>query len=117
MLHQLLPFNDGYFAVVTMLAVIEHLNPSALTALFREINRTLQQNGILIITTPAAWSDRLLHLMAKLNLVSEDEINEHVFAYTLPLIGWYFGQAGFEMRKIRFGYFETFLNMWATAEK
>jgi hypothetical protein len=46
-----------------------------------------------------------------------EEIREHVYAYTQPLLGWYFGKAGFEMAKVRFGYFECMLNMWATAER
>jgi hypothetical protein len=69
------------------------------------------------MTTPAAWSDGLLHTLARVGLVSAEEINEHVYAYTLPTIGWYFGQAGFGMHKLQFGYFEFMLNMWATAEK
>lgn len=112
-----LPFQDGFFSVVTLLAVIEHLDPEGVVALFREGRRVLAAEGLVILTTPAAWSDRLLRLMAKLNLVSEEEIREHVYAYTLPLIGWYFGTAGFAMRRLRFGYFEFGLNMWATAAK
>jgi hypothetical protein len=49
--------------------------------------------------------------------VSKEEIDEHVFAYTLPLIGWYFGAAGFEMVNLRFGYFELGMNLWATATR
>ncbi len=112
-----LPFDDSYFSAVTMLAVIEHLSPSTLVLLFEEIHRTLQPNGTLIITTPAAWSDGLLRLMAGINLVSPEEINEHVFVYTLPLLGWYFGKAGFELQKVKFGYFEFHLNLWATATR
>ena len=112
-----LPFDDNYFNIVTMLAVVEHLDPNSMAILFREIYRVLRPGGRVIMTTPAAWSDGLLHWMARLRLVSEEEINEHAYAYTLPLVGWYFGQAGFEMRKVKFGYFEFILNMWATAEK
>jgi len=112
-----LPFDDHYFNIVTLLAVVEHLNPDSMAVLFREIFRVLQPGGKVIMTTPAAWSDGLLHTMAHLHLVSAEEIDEHAYAYTLPLIGWYFGQAGFEMRKVKFGYFEFMLNMWATAEK
>jgi hypothetical protein len=72
---------------------------------------------VIIMTTPAAWSDGLLHMLARLGLVSSEEINEHAFAYTLPLLGWYFGQAGFGMQKVKFGYFESMLNMWAVAIK
>ena len=112
-----LPFEDNYFSVLTMLAVVEHLNPTSLVSLFKEAYRTLKPGGIIIITTPSAWSDGLLHFMARVRLVSPEEINEHVYAYTLPLLGWYFGRGGFDMTKLRFGYFEMRLNMWATARK
>ncbi len=112
-----LPFNDDYFDAVTLLAVVEHLNPDSMALLFQECCRVLRREGMVILTTPAAWSDGLLKFMARVNLVSAEEIHEHAFAYTLPLLGWHFGQAGFEMRKVKFGYFELGLNMWATAQK
>jgi SAM-dependent methyltransferase len=112
-----LPFDDCFFAVTTMLAVVEHLDPGSLVSLMREVRRVLQPGGFVIVTTPAAWSAPLLRWMARMGLVSAEEINEHVYAYTLPLLGWYFGKAGFEMNKLRFGYFELMLNMWATAER
>ena len=110
-----LPFRDEFFSVITMLAVIEHLDPNSLEKLLKEAFRTLSSGGVLILTTPAAWSDGILRWMARLNLVSAEEIDEHAFAYTLPLIGWYFGKTGFEMRKVKFGYFEWMLNLWAVA--
>ena len=112
-----LPFNSAYFDVVTLLAVVEHLNPDSMALLFQEACRVLKPGGAVILTTPAAWSDGLLRFMARLRLVSAEEIHEHAFAYTLPLLGWHFGQAGFAMSKVRFGYFEFMLNMWATARK
>ncbi len=110
-----LPFEDDFFHVITMLAVVEHLNPPSMAALFCETRRVLKPGGIVVLTTPAAWSDGLLRGMARLGLVSAEEIDEHAYAYTLPLLGWYFGQAGFSMDKVKFGYFEFMLNMWATA--
>ena len=112
-----LPFEDEYFSAITMLAVVEHLNPSSLMILFKDIFRTLEPCGNLIITTPAAWSDGLLRLFARMRLVSQEEIDEHVFVYTLPLLGWYFGKAGFELGKVNFGYFELHLNLWASATR
>jgi SAM-dependent methyltransferase len=112
-----LPYDDGFFQVVTMLAVVEHLDPGSLVTLFREIHRVLVPGGMLVATTPAAWSDGLLRWMARTGLLSAEEIFEHKYAYTLPLLGWYFGMASFSMDKIRFGYFECMLNMWATAER
>lgn len=112
-----LPFDSSFFSVVTMLAVIEHLNPSGLVQLFQETRRVLNPGGQVILTTPASWSDRLLRFMAFIGLVSKEEIEEHVFPYTMPLLGWYFGAAGFERDKVNFGYFELGLNMWAVAER
>ena len=112
-----LPFQADFFDAVTLLAVVEHLNPESMATLFQECHRVLMPGGMLILTTPAAWSDGLLRMMARLSLVSAEEIHEHAFAYTLPLIGWHFGQAGFEMSNVKFGYFEFMLNMWATARK
>lgn len=112
-----LPFEDNYFEAITLLAVVEHLDPALMAKLFKEIYRVLKPGGAVILTTPAAWSDGLLKFMARVNLVSAEEIHEHAYAYTLPLLGWYFGQAGFEMTRIKFGYFEFMLNMWATAQK
>ncbi|MEZ0395020.1 MAG: class I SAM-dependent methyltransferase [Anaerolineales bacterium] len=112
-----LPFESDFFSVVTLLAVIEHIDPHNMAILFGDIYRVLQKRGRVILTTPAAWSSGLLRLMARLNLVSKAEIDEHIYAYTLPLLGWYFGRAGFAMDKVRFGYFEFGLNLWATAEK
>lgn len=112
-----LPFEDNYFEAVTLLAVVEHLDPTLMAKLFKEVYRVLKPGGMVVLTTPAAWSDGLLKFMAQINLVSAEEIHEHAYAYTLPLIGWYFGQGGFEMTKVKFGYFEFMLNMWATAQK
>lgn len=112
-----LPFEDQYFSAITMLAVVEHLSPTSLVSLFTDVYRTLKPGGKLIITTPAAWSDGLLKVLAQLRLVSKEEIDEHEFVYTLPLLGWYFGKAGFGMESVKFGYFEFFLNLWATATR
>lgn len=112
-----LPFDDNFFSVITLLAVVEHLNPESMAILFAETYRVTRPGGMVIMTTPAAWSDRLLRGMAQIGMVSAEEIHEHAYAYTLPLLGWYFGRGGFGMQKIKFGYFEFGLNMWATAEK
>ena len=112
-----LPYDDRFFDAVTLLAVIEHLDPAAMVALFGEVHRVLKPGGCVVLTTPTVWANLLLKGMARCRLVSREEIDEHVFAYSLPLLGWYFGSAGFPMRETRFGYFECFLNLWATARR
>lgn len=112
-----LPFGDGELSVVTMLAVAEHLDPSRLCELLGEIHRTLQSGGLCILTTPSPWTDYPLRLMARTNLVNADLFGEHVYAYSLPLLGWHLGRAGFAMDSVRFGYFELTLNQWAIAKR
>lgn len=112
-----LPFADAHFSAVTMLAVAEHLDPASLERLLVECHRVLTDGGRLVLTTPAARADGLLRLLAKLRLVSPEEIDEHKFAYTAGLLGWYFGRAGFEMTRIAIGHFELGMNLWATADR
>lgn len=112
-----LPFADGFLSAVTLLAVAEHIHPDSLTAILREAHRTLRPGGRVVLTTPTARADGLLKLMARLGLVSAEEINEHVYGYSLPLLGWQLGRAGFDMARVHFGTFELGLNLWAMAER
>jgi SAM-dependent methyltransferase len=112
-----LPFADGTFAAVTLLAVIEHVEPEVAVRILREAHRILIPGGYLVVTTPAAWTDGLLHLLARLGVVSPEEIHEHAFAYTLPTLGCCLGQAGFDLRKFNSGYFEFRMNLWARGQK
>ncbi|MBN8721827.1 MAG: class I SAM-dependent methyltransferase [Acidobacteria bacterium] len=115
--NQSLPFEDNFFDVVTMLAVFEHIEPVKLPNLLREIKRILKPNGIYILTTPAVWTDGLLRFLAKLNLVSPAEIEEHKDAYSHKKIAQFLTKADFQKEKLQFGYFELFMNVWATATK
>jgi len=112
-----LPLKSNCCDVVTMLAVIEHLEPERLKPLFAEICRVLKPGGIYIITTPAPWSDTLLRTMAKLKLVSSAEIDEHKGVYDRTSIFAMLVSACFRKEHIRGGYFELGLNVWAAATK
>jgi len=91
-----LPFNDDFFDVVTMLAVVEHIRPDRLPLLLKEIRRILKTNGRFVVTTPCPWSDKLLKIMSKLGLASAEEINEHKGSYGRKLIIQQFESAGFK---------------------
>lgn len=111
------PFEDSTFDVVTMLAVFEHIKHKALLRLLREIHRVLKPGGRLLVTTPAAWADMLLRTLAKMRLVNPILVDEHQDAYTPAKIGSILERSYFTKENLRFGYFECFLNIWASAEK
>lgn len=109
-----LAFEDGTLSVVTMLAVWEHLDASALRALTRDIRRMLKPDGQLILTTPAPWTGGILSALSATGLISSEEINEHVQLHGRADILTVLQEAGFT-GEIRTGYFECFLNQWVAA--
>ena len=113
----IMPFDSEYFDVVTMLAVLEHIEPKRLVKILKEIHRILRPGGLHIMTTPAFWTGSLLRFMATLRIVSPVEIEEHKDAYNHSKLFSILQEANFSKEKLRFGYFEIFMNIWATATK
>jgi ubiquinone/menaquinone biosynthesis C-methylase UbiE len=71
-----LPFPDNYFDVVTMLAVLEHIEKEK--EILEEVYRVLIPGGRLILTVPSIWSQPVLEFLSyKLKIVSEMEIRDH----------------------------------------
>lgn len=71
-----LPFADDSFDVVTMLAVLEHIEHEK--AILQEIHRILQPGGKLVLTVPSVWAQPVLELFFyRLKLVDEAEIRDH----------------------------------------
>ena len=111
------PYDDDCFDVVTMLAVVEHLRLMRLIPIMMEVHRILKPGRKYILTTPPLWTRLLLRLMARLGLVSPEEIREHKYAYSSAIIRSALQEAGFPEGNIRVGYFELGMNMWASAAK
>jgi 2-polyprenyl-3-methyl-5-hydroxy-6-metoxy-1,4-benzoquinol methylase len=112
-----LPFPDEQFAIVTMLAVLEHIEHTRAADLIADIRRILRPGGMFILTTPAAWSDWILSLLALVRLVSPEEIHDHKATYTPTSLRRLLQDAGFATEQVRMGYFECLLNLRATAQK
>ena len=75
-----LPFENESFEVVTMLAVLEHLNHPL--DMLKQIARVLKPNGVLILTVPSHLAKPVLEFLAyKLKIVSEAEIRDHKAYY------------------------------------
>lgn len=110
-----IPFKEDFFDAVTMLAVFEHIDQAKIFFVLKDVYRTLKKDGIFIITTPSPWSDKLLHQMSKLNLISEEEIHDHKSHHSRGMIMNIIKEAGF--KNINGGYFELGFNMWFKAEK
>lgn len=75
-----LPFENESFEVITMLAVLEHLNYPL--EMLKQIARVLKPNGVLILTVPSHLAKPVLEFLAyKLKIVSEAEIRDHKAYY------------------------------------
>jgi SAM-dependent methyltransferase len=71
-----LPFSDGEFDHVVMLAVLEHLTDPE--AVLRQAHRVLAPQGSLILTWPSAMVDPILRVLHSVHLVSDEmESDEH----------------------------------------
>ncbi|MBI4227605.1 MAG: class I SAM-dependent methyltransferase [Candidatus Omnitrophica bacterium] len=64
---------DASFEYITMLAVIEHL--ADVRAALREVHRLLAPEGLLIVTTPKRFADRLIRLYVR----DVDQMHETYF--------------------------------------
>lgn len=115
--NSILPFEDNYFDAITMLAVFEHIDYEKLPFVLREIKRLLKRGGTFVITTPAPWSDRVLHLMAYTGLISKEEIHEHKHHFSRKDIEKILNDSGFSEDKVKSGFFEGGLNMWFSVRK
>lgn len=112
-----LPFESAFFDVVTMLAVFEHIEASALSRLLQEIRRVLSPGGMFVMTTPARWTEEMLRAMSSLNLISHEELSEHKAQYSRSEIVSALVAAGFDRTQIRSGTFELGMNIWAVAQR
>jgi 2-polyprenyl-3-methyl-5-hydroxy-6-metoxy-1,4-benzoquinol methylase len=110
-----LPFAEASFDVVTMLAVLEHIENEQ--EILSEVHRVLVPNGKLILTVPSIWAQPVLEFLAyKLKLVSKDEIQDHKRYYTYDKLKQVLVEnTGFQ--KFRHRYFQLWMNNFCVVIK
>jgi len=111
-----LPFDDNYFDVVAMLAVLEHLEADTIERIIKEVRRVIKKGGVFIGTTPVWWADSILRIMARLRLVSSEEIDEHKTFFTRDKLHDMISAGGFT-EEITTGSFEGGVNLWFVVQK
>ena len=111
-----LPFREGSFDVVTMLAVLEHLVEEKVDRVIAEVHRVLAPGGVLVLTTPPPRTDRLLHVLERLRTVSTHMMEDHENTFGRRHLRELFDRSPFTGLD-RVGYFELGMNIWAIATK
>ena len=81
-LNETLPFQEDTFDIVTMLAVLEHLEKPK--EIVDEIGRVLKNDGKLVLTVPGKLAKPVLEFLAfKLGIVNRAEIEDHKKYYDI----------------------------------
>jgi ubiquinone/menaquinone biosynthesis C-methylase UbiE len=117
-----LPFDDGSFDVVTLMAVLEHLEKPL--QILREIRRVLKKaesacgegrgGGILVGTVPSKTARPILEFLSyRLGIVNEAEIRDHKRYFNRRDLLEIFAEAGFV--EIRHRYFQCGMNNFFVA--
>jgi len=111
-----LPLKNEVVDVVTLLAVLEHLeNPQEI---LKESFRILKNGGRLILTTPTPPAKPLLEFLAfKLKIIDQKEIKDHKNYFWPSEIRKYLVLAGFKEENISIKPFEFGLNQIVIAKK
>lgn len=104
-LREPLPFPDGQFDHVVMLAVLEHLTEPE--KVLREAHRVIAHGGSLIMTWPSSMVDPILNALHALHWISDemesDEHQKRIPVETLQKMLERIGFQGFIHRRFEFG--------------
>jgi ubiquinone/menaquinone biosynthesis C-methylase UbiE len=109
-----LPFKDGEFDVVTMLAVLEHI--AQVDKVVSESYRVLRPGGILCGTVPSKIARPVLEILSfKLHIVNPKEIADHKTYFDRQSLRELFTKFGFKV--LIHKYFQFGMNNFFVAQK
>jgi ubiquinone/menaquinone biosynthesis C-methylase UbiE len=110
-----LPFADASFDVVTMLAVLEHIEYEQ--EILQEVHRVLRKDGKLILTVPSIWAQPILEFLAyRLKIVDEAEIRDHKRYYDRSRLRKALIEKA-EFQDFQHQYFQLWMNNFCTVVK
>ena len=96
------PIADNTANKVTMLAVLEHIDPMKLDAIFAGIRGAMRKDGKLLITVPTPTAKPVLEFLAyKLGIVNSHEIRDHKKYYDYENLSKLLDKQGFAIEKYR----------------
>jgi len=107
-----LPLPDKSVDVVTLLAVLEHLEKPVAT--LAEVKRILKPGGTLLITVPTVPNQCVGEFLSyRLHLIDENEYRDHKRYYSKRLLRENLAAAGFPLKGLTMYYFEFGMNLFA----
>jgi 2-polyprenyl-3-methyl-5-hydroxy-6-metoxy-1,4-benzoquinol methylase len=108
-----IPVGTEVANVVTMLAVLEHLDyPKAIA---QELYRILKPSGVLLLTVPAPKNKRFLELLASVGILRKEMIQQHKHYFSPNELQLLFTSIGF--RTVEVSQFQFGLNILVRAIK
>ena len=111
-----IPLKPDTADLITSLAVFEHLNNPVNN--LKEAYRILRKDGILILTTPAPVSKKILEFLTfKLGILSIDTVGDHKNYFDKKKLKDMLICAGFEESKIKIKSFQMGFNNLVIAKK
>lgn len=70
-----LPFKDGSFDVIVLLATIEHMQQKSVVA--KEAKRLIRTGGWVVITVPSLFVDKILSILLRIGIIDGMSLDEH----------------------------------------
>ena len=110
-----IPFQKDEIDIITMLAVLEHMNNPLF--ILKEIERVLKPGGMLLLTVPTLWSKPVLEFLAfNLGIVDPIQIRDHKTYYSEQLLVELFSNVdGLFIEKHH--YFQIYMNNFIVGKK